>query len=93
MDRGKLISSKIFTVLLIFDYIQQQVDENSLDSRVWPRSMALAERLWSDPGTNVINDKETINRFSIFHTRFLDLGLKSEAIFPKYCEQNENECM
>lgn len=71
----------------------EQVDEHSLDSRVWPRAMALAERLWSDPEANVINNKETINRFSIFRTRFLHLGLKSEAIFPKYCEQNENECM
>jgi beta-hexosaminidase Fdl len=71
----------------------EQVDENSLDSRVWPRAMALAERLWSDPESNVINSKETINRFSIFHTRFLQLGLKSDAIFPKFCEQNENECM
>ena len=90
MDGGKIVNAKIF---LISVYFLQQVDENSLDSRVWPRSMALAERLWSDPSANVIHDKETINRFSIFHTRFLHLGLKSEAIFPKYCEQNENECM
>lgn len=71
----------------------EQVDENSLDSRIWPRAIALAERLWSDPPLNDISAKETINRFSIFHARFLELGLKSDAIFPKYCEQNENECM
>lgn len=71
----------------------EQVDENSLDSRIWPRAIALAERLWSDPPQRDISDKETINRFSLFHKRFLELGLKSDAIFPKYCEQNENECL
>lgn len=70
----------------------EQVDENSLDSRVWPRAAALAERLWSDPaGSNI--PKETVSRFSIFHTRFLQLGLKSDTIFPTYCEQNEEECV
>jgi beta-hexosaminidase Fdl len=69
----------------------EQVDENSLDVRLWPRSIALAERLWSDPDSFSI-PPETFNRFSIFHTRFRQLGLKSDAIFPKYCEQNPYEC-
>ncbi|CAG9806447.1 unnamed protein product [Chironomus riparius] len=70
----------------------EQVNEDSIDVRIWPRAAAFAERLWSDPQSSVI-PKETVNRFSIFHKRFQSLGLKSDALFPKYCEQNEEECI
>jgi hypothetical protein len=70
----------------------EQVDEFSVDTRVWPRAGALAERLWSDVKSFII-PMETINRFSIFHTRFLDLGLRADALWPEYCEQNLYECL
>lgn len=70
----------------------EQVNENSVDTRIWPRATAFAERMWTDPKNSVI-PKETVNRFSVFQRRFLSLGLKSDAIFPKYCEQNEEECI
>lgn len=73
----------------------EQVDETTLDSRIWPRAAALAERLWRDPQDE--NDfaisKETFNRFSIFRNRLVQLGLKAEPIFPKYCAQNQDECI
>lgn len=73
----------------------EQVDENILDARLWPRSSALGERLWSDPDDE--NDfaikKETFKRFSIFRNRLVQLGIKAEPIFPKYCAQNQDECV
>ncbi|KAG5678977.1 hypothetical protein PVAND_008592 [Polypedilum vanderplanki] len=73
----------------------EQVDESSLDSRVWPRAAALAERLWSDPQdeNEYAISKETFNRFSMFRNRLVQLGLKAEPIFPKYCAQNQDECV
>ncbi|CRK96298.1 CLUMA_CG009718, isoform A [Clunio marinus] len=72
----------------------EQVDESVLDARLWPRSSALGERLWTDP--NDENDyaisKETFKRFSIFRNRLVQLGIKAEPIFPKYCAQNQDEC-
>jgi len=73
----------------------EQVDESTLDSRLWPRSSALAERLWRDPQDELdfAIPKETFNRFSIFRNRLVQLGVKAEPIFPRYCGQNQDECV
>lgn len=74
----------------------EQVDETTLDSRLWPRASALAERLWSDPDEDNEYEslpKEVFNRMSVFRSRLLQLGLKAEPIFPKYCTQNQDECL
>ncbi|XP_059614024.1 probable beta-hexosaminidase fdl isoform X2 [Phlebotomus argentipes] len=74
----------------------EQVDESTLDSRVWPRAAALAERLWTDPDDEHDFDavhKDVFSRFSVFRNRLVQLGIKAEAIFPKYCAQNQDECV
>lgn len=71
-------------------------DENQLDARLWPRSAAIAERLWSDPPSMSSIDsvpQETFSRMSSFRNRLLQMGIKAEPIFPKYCSQNPNECL
>ncbi|XP_013100920.1 probable beta-hexosaminidase fdl isoform X1 [Stomoxys calcitrans] len=74
----------------------EQVDEEQLDNRLWPRASALGERLWADPDD--VSDMDTVpqevfKRMSVFRTRLVELGLKAEPIFPKYCAQNPGECI
>ncbi|KAJ6636209.1 putative beta-hexosaminidase fdl [Pseudolycoriella hygida] len=74
----------------------EQVDENTLDTRLWPRVGALAERLWTDPPDFhdiELVPKEVFNRMAIYRNRLIELGLKAEPIFPKYCAQNPDECI
>ncbi|XP_021697275.1 probable beta-hexosaminidase fdl isoform X2 [Aedes aegypti] len=74
----------------------EQVDESTLDSRLWPRAAALAERLWTDPVEEIYSEsvpKDTFNRMSVFRNHLLELGLRAEPIFPKYCAQNQDECV
>ncbi|KAH8308772.1 hypothetical protein KR059_001492, partial [Drosophila kikkawai] len=74
----------------------EQVDENQLDNRLWPRSAALAERLWSDPSDDHDIDivpPDVFRRISLFRNRLVELGIRAEALFPKYCAQNPGECI
>ncbi|XP_062542125.1 probable beta-hexosaminidase fdl isoform X2 [Armigeres subalbatus] len=74
----------------------EQVDESTLDSRLWPRAAALAERLWTDPVEEIYSEsvpKDTFNRMSVFRNHLLELGIRAEPIFPKYCAQNQDECV
>ncbi|XP_053677252.1 probable beta-hexosaminidase fdl [Anopheles nili] len=74
----------------------EQVDESILDARLWPRASALAERLWTDPIEERYSESvplEVYNRMSVFRNHLLELGLRAEPIFPKYCAQNQDECV
>lgn len=74
----------------------EQVDETQLDNRLWPRAAALAERLWTDPDDEHDMDavpREVFGRMSVFRNRLVELGIKAEPIFPKYCAQNPGECL
>uniref|UniRef100_A0A182YEG5 beta-N-acetylhexosaminidase n=1 Tax=Anopheles stephensi TaxID=30069 RepID=A0A182YEG5_ANOST len=74
----------------------EQVDESLLDTRLWPRASALAERLWTDPTEERYSESvplEVYNRMSVFRNHLLELGLRAEPIFPKYCGQNQDECV
>lgn len=53
-------------------------------------------RLWSDPsdGNDIdLVPKETFSRLSIFRNRLVEFGLAAEPLFPKYCAQNQDECL
>lgn len=65
------------------------IDENSMDSRIWPRAAAAAERLWSDPRTDP-SLAET--RFYRHRERLISKSIKPEAVTPEYCTLNEGEC-
>ncbi|XP_069688074.1 chitooligosaccharidolytic beta-N-acetylglucosaminidase isoform X2 [Periplaneta americana] len=65
------------------------VDNQSLDSKVWPRTAALAERLWTDPETKSSSAEA---RFYRHRQRLVTRGIRADALAPAYCYQNEGEC-
>ncbi len=51
----------------------EYVDEHNIDSRIWPRTAAIAERLWSPQSVNDVNDM--YRRLPIESLRLERLGL------------------
>ncbi|RZF47974.1 hypothetical protein LSTR_LSTR017471 [Laodelphax striatellus] len=67
----------------------EEIDEHSLDGRVWPRLAALAERLWTNPSTPW---QEAEFRFLHHRERLVRQGIHPEALQPQWCRQNEGDC-
>ncbi|XP_077285128.1 beta-hexosaminidase 2 isoform X2 [Arctopsyche grandis] len=67
----------------------EYVDENNMDSRIWPRAAAVAERLWSDPSSS---SKFAQARLARHRERLLRRGVNPEELQPFWCYQNEGEC-
>ncbi|XP_008200272.1 beta-N-acetylglucosaminidase NAG2 isoform X2 [Tribolium castaneum] len=67
----------------------EYVDDSSVESRVWPRAAAAAERLWTNPSDYV---KQTERRFYRHRERLVARGIHAEALVPRWCYQNEGEC-
>ncbi|XP_066259526.1 probable beta-hexosaminidase fdl isoform X2 [Euwallacea similis] len=74
----------------------EQVDEWNLDSRLWPRAAALAERLWTDPQldtTTYMIQEDVYTRLTTHRERLIARGLKPEAMWPTWCSQNPGMCL
>ncbi|XP_050689122.1 chitooligosaccharidolytic beta-N-acetylglucosaminidase-like isoform X1 [Eriocheir sinensis] len=67
----------------------EQADTSTIDSKVWPRAAAVAERLWTNPATGW-RDAET--RFIHHRQRLVRRGVQAERIQPQWCHQNEGLC-
>uniref|UniRef100_A0A1B0D7A1 Beta-hexosaminidase n=1 Tax=Phlebotomus papatasi TaxID=29031 RepID=A0A1B0D7A1_PHLPP len=64
--------------------------EPGIDSRLWPRLSALAERLWTDPDT----DFRAVERRILLHRRDLvNFGINAESIQPGWCLHNPSYCV
>lgn len=61
----------------------------SLDSRIWPRASAVAERLWSNPENPAQMAQARLLRHN---DRLRAMGIQTEPITPKYCILNEGQC-
>ncbi|CAB3380680.1 Hypothetical predicted protein [Cloeon dipterum] len=67
----------------------EQVDEQALDGKVWPRAAALAERLWSDPDEDW---KQANMRMINVRERLVSRGVMADALQPEWCLQNDDKC-
>lgn len=67
----------------------EQSDEFSLDTRLWPRSSALAERLWSNP-QGTWRDAE--QRMLVHRKRLVENGISADRLQPEWCLRNEDQC-
>ncbi|GAM24231.1 hypothetical protein SAMD00019534_074060, partial [Acytostelium subglobosum LB1] len=61
----------------------EQVNMFNWDGRVFPRSIAIAERLWSDQSVTDIND--ALNRFNIHSCRLATRSVASGPLQPSFC--------
>ncbi|KAJ8664768.1 hypothetical protein QAD02_006430 [Eretmocerus hayati] len=64
---------------------------STLDSRVWPRTAAVAERLWSDPSN--LNTEKVEPRLQAHIYRLNLKKIYPEAIAPEWCNQHEGQCL
>ncbi|XP_008558028.1 chitooligosaccharidolytic beta-N-acetylglucosaminidase [Microplitis demolitor] len=67
----------------------EQVDSTSVDSRLWPRSAALAERLWAEPSSSWRNAEPRILRH---RERLVTRGILADSLEPEWCRQNPGNC-
>ena len=70
----------------------EQVDDQAVEGKLWPRGCALAERLWSDP-----KDKDAWRSAEprILQQRYRMvkiLGIRADVIQPEFCRQNDGYC-
>ncbi|CAH4037655.1 unnamed protein product [Pieris brassicae] len=67
----------------------EQSDSSTLDSRLWPRAAAMAERLWAEPDTNWASAEK---RMLHVRERLVRMGIQTESLEPEWCYQNEGYC-
>lgn len=65
------------------------MDDTEVDSRLWPRSAAMAERLWAEPETTW---EAAENRMLIHRQRLVDRGAMAAAMQPEWCLQYQDNC-
>jgi N-acetyl-beta-hexosaminidase len=68
----------------------EQVEVDTLETRVWPRAAAFAERVWSDPESFV--DYDVYTRLGSFRDRLKSRGIQAAAMWPRWCSQNPGKC-
>lgn len=64
-------------------------DSHTLDTRLWPRGAALAERLWSDPETDW---QAAESRFLTQRERMSNRNIAPDSPTPLWCHHNEGLC-
>jgi len=65
------------------------IDAHNFDSKVWPRTAALAEVLWSDPSNDWWDAKD---RMLQHRQRLVDNGIDAAALQTHWCLFNPDKC-
>lgn len=63
----------------------ENVDDMSFDSRVFPRVLAVAERLWSPRSTNLLDSTTTV-RLEHHRCNLVRRGVGAGPVMPGYCD-------
>jgi len=61
----------------------EQVHESNIESRIWPRASAVAERLWSQ--SSVSDTSAALPRLATFSCRMVQRGIRAGPVTPDYC--------
>ncbi|CAH4029107.1 probable beta-hexosaminidase fdl isoform X3 [Pieris brassicae] len=69
----------------------EQSGPGGVDARLWPRSAAVAERLWSDRPEGATAD--VYLRLDTQRTRLLAKGVEAMPLWPRWCTHNPNACL
>lgn len=72
----------------------EQADETVLDSRIWPRTSAMAESLWSGnrDEKGMKRYAEATDRLNEWRSRMVSRGIGAEPIQPLWCVRNPGMC-
>lgn len=72
----------------------EQADQTVLDSRLWPRSSAMAEVLWSGnrDRTGKKRYAEATDRLNDWRHRMVGQGIGAEPLQPLWCRRNPGMC-
>lgn len=67
----------------------EYADDSAIDAKIWPRTAAFAERVWSNPKGR---EATVVYRLLQQRRRLMQLGIKAEEIQPEWCKDNEGMC-
>ncbi|KAG2237196.1 hypothetical protein INT48_006600 [Thamnidium elegans] len=73
----------------------EQTDTTTLDARLWPRTSAAAEIMWSgryDEDNHKRDIGDAMPRIFDWRYRLLQRGINTEALQPLWCGQNPHMC-
>lgn len=71
----------------------EMVDEHSLDAKLWPRAAAFGERMWADPDLDDLILRDAHGRLAVQRKRLVSRGIRADALWPQWCDQNPDGCL